>query len=112
VVQLSSGLRGYRPRQAQVFCQQRDQASRNAFQNDHVMRKLVAECLNLQGSPEQISAALPVSHETIYQHVYELTSAIGVLINKIRTLAKNINANTRVSERKIYAFSNDDNPTN
>ena len=42
------GLRGYRPRQAQILCQQRSQASRNAFQIDQRTRTLVAKRLNLQ----------------------------------------------------------------
>ena len=66
----NSGLRGYRPRQAEIICRQRAQASRNALQIDTVTRQLVAERLSLQWSPEQIAASLPVSHETIYQHVY------------------------------------------
>jgi IS30 family transposase len=50
----NSGLRGYRPRQADILCQQRAQASRNACQIDQRTRTLVAERLNLQWSSEQM----------------------------------------------------------
>ena len=72
------GWRGYRPRRAQILCQQRSQASRNAFQIDQGTRTLVAERLNLQWSPEQIAASLLVSHETIYRHVYADKALGGV----------------------------------
>ena len=84
----NSGLRGYRPRQAEILCQQRAQASRNALQIDPVTRKLVAERLNLQWSPEQISASLPVSHETIYQHVYADKAQGGTLWKHLRCQRK------------------------
>ena len=66
----NSGLRGHRPRQADILSQQRDHASRNALQIDQGTRALFAERLNLQWRPEQLATSLPVSHETIYQHVY------------------------------------------
>jgi IS30 family transposase len=50
----NSGLRGYRPQQADILCQQRAQASRNACQIDQRTRTLVAERLNLQWSSEQM----------------------------------------------------------
>ena len=84
----NSSLRGYRPRQAEILCQQRAQASRNALQIDPVTRKLVAERLNLQWSPEQISASLPVSHETIYQHVYADKAQGGSLWKHLRCQKK------------------------
>ncbi len=94
----NSGLRGYRPRQAQILCQQRSQASRNAFQIDQRTRTLVAERLNLQWSPEQIAASLPVSHETIYRHVYADKALGGVLWKQLRCQKK---------KRKRYASGRD-----
>jgi len=84
----NSGLRGYRPRQAEIICQQRAQASRNALQIDPLTRQLVAERLNLQWSPEQIAASLPVSHETIYQHVYADKAQGGSLWKHLRCQRK------------------------
>lgn len=94
----NSGLRGYRPRQAEILCQQRAQASRNALQIDHRTRTLVAERLNLQWSPEQIAASLPISHETIYQHVYADKAVGGELWKQLRCQKK---------KRKRYASGRD-----
>ena len=87
----NSGLRGYRPRQAEIICQQRAQASRNALQIDPLTRQLVAERLNLQWSPEQIAASLPVSHEAIYQHVYADKVQGGSLWKHLRCQRKRRN---------------------
>jgi IS30 family transposase len=84
----NSGSRGYRPRQADHFSQQRAQASRNALQIDQGTRALVAERLSLQWSPEQIAASLPVSHETIYQHVYADKARGGSLWKHLRCQKK------------------------
>jgi IS30 family transposase len=81
-------LRGYRPRQAEIFCQQRAQASRNALQIDPLTRQLVVERLSLQWSPEQIAASLPVSHETIYQHIYADKAQGGSLWKHLRCQRK------------------------
>ena len=84
----NSGLRGYRPRQAEIICQQRSQESRNALQIDPMTRQLIAERLSLQWSPEQIAASLPVSHETIYQHVYADKAQGGSLWKHLRCQKK------------------------
>lgn len=84
----NSGLRGYRPRQADLLCQERAQSSRNAFQIDPTTRAQVAEQLKLQWSPEQIAASLPISHETIYQHVYADKAQGGSLWTHLRCQKK------------------------
>ena len=84
----NAGLRGYRPRQAENLRQQRSQESRNARQVDPVTRNLVAERLGLQWSPEQIAASLPISHETIYQHVYADKAQGGLLWKNLRCQKK------------------------
>jgi IS30 family transposase len=94
----NSGLRGYRPKQAQILCQHRSLASRNALQIDPTTRALVAERLNLQWSPEQIAGWLPVSHETIYQHVYADKVQGGELWKQLRCQKK---------RRKRYASGRD-----
>jgi transposase, IS30 family len=66
----NTGKRGYRPQQADQRYRERAQCSRNARRIGEAIRALVAELLSLQWSPEQIAASLPISHETIYQHVY------------------------------------------
>jgi IS30 family transposase len=55
---------------------------------------LVAERLSLQWSPEQIAASLPISHETIYQHVYADKVQGGSLWKHLRCQKK---------KRKRYA---------
>lgn len=77
-------FRSYRPRQADIICQQRDQASRNSIQINLRTRALLAERLNLQWSPYQIAASLPVSHETIYQNLYADKVEGGVLWKHLR----------------------------
>jgi len=96
----NSGLRGYRPRQAQILCQQRSQASRNAFQIDQRTRTLFAERLNLQWSPEQIAASLPVSHETTYRHVYADKALGGVLWKQLRCQKKKRKRNASGRDRR------------
>ena len=69
------GRRGYRPRQAQILCDQRKQGKyKGTFSacDWHLVEHLIAE---EQWSPEQISlrlaqdAILDISHERIYQHI-------------------------------------------
>ena len=97
-VSRNSGLRGYRPKQADLFCQQRAQSSRNAAQIDDSTLDLVAKQLGLQWSPEQIAASLPISHETIYQHVYADKARGGLLWKQLRCQKK---------RRKRYASGRD-----
>lgn len=84
----NSGLKGYRPRQADLISQERACSSHNAFQIDQATRDLVAERLMLQGSPEQIAAFLPVSHETIYRHIYADKAQGGSLWKHLRCQKK------------------------
>ena len=97
-VSRNSGLRGYRPKQADLLCQQRAQLSRNATQIDASTLDLVAKQLGLQWSPEQIAASLPISHETIYQHVYADKARGGLLWKQLRCQKK---------RRKRYASGRD-----
>ncbi len=60
------GLKGYRPKQACELTAQRYEQSRNAA----TVPTWVIEQRSLLWSPEQIAGKLPVSHETLYQHVY------------------------------------------
>ena len=61
----NSGLRGYRPRQAEELTRQRSEHSRNSLKITPEIWRAVDELLNQQPSPEQISAKLEVSHEVI-----------------------------------------------
>jgi len=66
----NSGLRGYRPRQAQQLSEVRSSNSRNAPRIDPEVWEMAKAGLLLQHSPEQVAACLPVSHETLYQRIY------------------------------------------
>ena len=67
----NAGSRGYRPKQACEFSPERAQNSRNAPTTvEPWVREEARSLLRIQWSPEQIAAKLPISHETIYQHVY------------------------------------------
>mgnify|MGYP000167948175 FL=1 len=73
----NTGGRGYRPRQAQAkACQRRREASK-AVKMTRENRQLIEGKLRKAWSPEQISGwsgdnqVVAISHERIYQHVWE-----------------------------------------
>jgi len=66
----NTGFRGYRPKQASELSVERAQHSRNAPTVEPWVREEACTLLRLQWSPEQIGSKLPISHETLYQHVY------------------------------------------
>jgi IS30 family transposase len=94
----NSGRRGYRPRQAELLCQQKALASRNARVTHPVIQDQVAYYLRLQWSPEQIAFTLPVSHETVYSYVYADKARGGSLWQHLRSQKK---------RRKRYAGGRD-----
>jgi len=66
----NTGSRGYRPKQACEMSADRAQNSRNANTVAPWVKDEVNALLRLQWSPEQIASQLPMSHETVYQHVH------------------------------------------
>jgi IS30 family transposase len=84
----NSGLRGYRPKQACFLAEQRSICSRNARQIHPSDWLLVKRYLQIQWSPEQISAEVSISHETIYRHIYADKSFGGTLYSHLRCLKK------------------------
>ena len=66
----NTGSRGYRPKQACEFSAERAQNSRNAPTVEPWVWEEARSLLHMQWSPDQIAARLPISHETLYQHVY------------------------------------------
>lgn len=97
-VKRGSGLRGYRPRQAQRKAQERAQGSRNAACIGPKVWQDVQACLGLQWSPEQIASQLPISHETIYQKIYADKASGGLLWRFLRC---------QKQRRKRYASGHD-----
>jgi IS30 family transposase len=94
----NAGRRGYRPRQAELLCQQKALASRNARVTHPIIQDQVAYYLRLQWSPEQISFTLPISHETVYSYVYADKARGGSLWQHLRSQKK---------RRKRYAGGRD-----
>ena len=94
----NSGLRGYRPRQASLLAEDRSINSRNARQIDPSDWLSVERYLQSQWSPEQIAAEVPISHETIYRHIYADKSFGGTLYSHLRCQKK---------RRKRYASGRD-----
>lgn len=66
----NAGSRGYRPKQACDRAIERSKNSGNAYTVEPRVKELARASLRLQWSPERVAIKLPVSHETLYQHVY------------------------------------------
>jgi IS30 family transposase len=64
------GLYGYRPKTAREMARKRSAGNRIAHTIDSWVKEQGTELINLQWSTEQIAQKLPVSHKTLYQHVY------------------------------------------
>ena len=94
----NEGLRGYRPKQACELALARSQGSRNAQQVDTWVKREADVLLGLQWSPEQIAGKLPVSHETLYLHVYADKAKGGKLWKNLRC---------QKQKRKRYAGGHD-----
>lgn len=92
------GLKGYRPKQACATAAKRSEKSRNAATMPPWVAEQAACLLKLQWSPEQIAGKLPVSHETLYQHVYSDKARGGTLWKNLRC---------QKHKRKRYASGRD-----
>lgn len=75
----NSGLRSYRPKQAQRLAEAYAAESRNARRIEPAFWEAACARLPLQHSPKQIAALLPISHETVYQRIYADKRAGGEL---------------------------------
>jgi len=74
----NSGFRGYCPQQASFLVEDRSLNSHNASQIESSNWLSVESYVKVQWSPEQIAAEFPISHETIYSHIYA-DKALGVV---------------------------------
>lgn len=84
-IERGHGQRGYRAEQACKKAQERSQGSRNAKRVQTWVWPEVAFYLGVQWSPEQIANKLPISHETVYQHVYADKANGGKLHQGLRS---------------------------
>ncbi len=86
----NSGLRGYRLKQAQRLCEERQSYRFRPKKMTEAMVARVREKIELKWSPEQISNRLKeeglpsVSSETIYQFIYRDTESGGQLWRNLR----------------------------
>jgi transposase, IS30 family len=80
----NTGSRGYRPKQACEMSADRAQNSRNASTVAPWVKEQANALLRVQWSPEQIASQLPISHETVYQHVYADKAQGGMLWKNLR----------------------------
>ena len=94
----NTGSRGYRPKQACEMSADRAQNSRNAPTVEPWVREAACALLCIQWSPEQIASQLPISHETVYQHVYADKAQGGTLWKHLRC---------QKQKRKRYAGGRD-----
>jgi transposase, IS30 family len=84
----NQGRRGYRPRQAVLLAEARSQGSRNAHKIAPEVLQAAFHLVGQQWSPEQVAAQLPVSHETLYQHIYSDRAAGGSVWRSLRCQKK------------------------
>jgi transposase, IS30 family len=94
----NTGSRGYRPKQACEMSADRAQNNRNAPTVEPWVREAACALLCIQWSPEQIASQLPISHETVYQHVYADKAQGGTLWKHLRC---------QKQKRKRYASGRD-----
>jgi len=87
-IRRNKGGRGYRPKQADQLARERSQLSRNARRIEPGVLKAAFDRIAEQLSPEQVAADLPISHETLYQHIYADKAAGGALWKNLRCQRK------------------------
>jgi len=86
----NTGLRGYRPKQANRLAKEREAAKHGPYKLNPVLMTMIIERLEAKWSPEQISNRLrvdgheTVSAETIYQLVYQDKESGGELWKHLR----------------------------
>lgn len=84
----NKGRRGYRPRQATLLAEARAQGSRNAKTVSQETLRQAFDLVRQQWSPEQVAAKLPVSHETLYRHLYQDRASGGSVWQCLRCQRK------------------------
>jgi IS30 family transposase len=94
----NAGCRGYKAKQACELACKRSESSRNAHTVAPWVKEQASALLRLQWSPEQIADKLPVSHESLYLHVYADKAHGGTLWKNLRC---------QKQKRKRYASGRD-----
>jgi transposase, IS30 family len=83
-IRRNKGGHEYRPKQADQLASERSLLSGNAWQIDPDVLKAAFERFAEQLSPEKVAAEMPISHETLYQHIYPDEAARGALWKNLR----------------------------
>lgn len=92
-IKRNHGLRGYRPKQAQRRAMERRQTPRTRKMT-HRVKEHIERQLKQEWSPEQISATMEneigvrISHERIYQHIWDDKQEGGALYQILRIAGK------------------------
>lgn len=92
-IERNSGQRGYRPKQAQRKAQERHKKPRTHKLTNKI-KNYIEGRLHAEWSPEQISATMEaetgsrVSHERIYQHIWNNKENGGMLYKQLRIAGK------------------------
>ena len=93
----NTGLRGYRPKQAHWLSVQRCQHARKAIKMTPQTIRYIENKIRQEHSPEQIAGRMKldpdyhgptVSHERIYQHIWQNKQKGGTLYKKLRIAGK------------------------
>ena len=94
----NAGCRGYKAKQACELACKRSELSSIANALAPWVKEQASALLRLQWSPEQIAGKLPVSHESLYLHVYADKAHGGTLWKNLRC---------QKQKRKRYASGRD-----
>lgn len=90
----NKGLKGYRPKQANTFAEQRHKLSSKAIKVTDEVKTWIKKLLSNDLSPEQIAGRLSLEgkitlhHETIYQYIYKDKACGGELYKKLTRACK------------------------
>jgi len=90
----NKGLKGYRPKQANMFAENRKYLATKAFKLTDEVRDWIEQLLQLGLSPEQIAGRLvfeekiSLHHETIYQYIYRDKANGGELYKQLTRVCK------------------------
>jgi transposase, IS30 family len=94
----NAGCRGYKAKQVCELACKRSDSSRNANTLAPWVKEQASALLRLQWIPEQIAGKLPVTHESLYLHIYADKAHGGTLWKNLRC---------QKQKRKRYASGRD-----
>lgn len=93
-IRRNGGQRGYRPKQAQAFCEYRKRQAYKAKKITPTVRDDIKHLLRQQLSPQQVvgylrrSRGISLHHETVYRLIYADKAAGGDLYTHLRVASK------------------------